>query len=125
MSLSPRCAARSRRLRVLIILAGQRVWVLSGMHGLGSCATPGVLELGGKASETPLAHVVVGPQRNPHAPSSEIIAAPLVASRLLALASPSLRGRGEKTMATTSYRLSLLPSRHSCPGQPPVVSGTG
>jgi hypothetical protein len=65
------------------------------------------------------------PQLDPQTPSSEIIAALTVAARLLALAPPSLRGKGEKTIATNCCRLSLLPSRLSCPGQPPTLSGTG
>jgi hypothetical protein len=47
MSMSPRCAARSRRLGVMIILDAQPVLVESGMLDLGSCAAPVVLELGG------------------------------------------------------------------------------
>jgi hypothetical protein len=39
MSLSPRCAARSRRSRTLIILYDELVLVQSGMPDLGSCAS--------------------------------------------------------------------------------------
>jgi hypothetical protein len=45
----------------MIILAGQHVLVESCVFGLGSCATPVVLERGVKDMRTPLAHVVVGP----------------------------------------------------------------
>jgi hypothetical protein len=48
MSLSPRCAARSRRSRALISLNGHHVLVESCVHDLGSCATPIVLERGGE-----------------------------------------------------------------------------
>jgi hypothetical protein len=40
MSLSPECVSRSRRSRVMIILAGQRVSVESCLPNLGSFATP-------------------------------------------------------------------------------------
>ena len=49
MSLSPRCAARSRRSRALVIRASKHVLVESGMPYLGSCAIPAVPELEGKA----------------------------------------------------------------------------
>jgi hypothetical protein len=45
---SPRWAARSRRSRVLIILASQLVMVELGMLDLGACATPVVQEQGGE-----------------------------------------------------------------------------
>jgi hypothetical protein len=48
MSVSPRCAARSRRSRAFISLASQHVLVESSMHDLGSCAAPVVPDLGGK-----------------------------------------------------------------------------
>jgi hypothetical protein len=53
MSVSPRCAARCRRSRTLITLAGQHVLVESGMAYLGSCTTPVVPELGGKGMRKP------------------------------------------------------------------------
>jgi hypothetical protein len=60
LTLSPRCAARSRRSRALFILVGQRVVVELGMPDLGTYTTLVVPELGGKANE-PLPHVVEGP----------------------------------------------------------------
>jgi hypothetical protein len=60
MSLSPICAVYPRRMRVLIILACHHVLVESGLHGLGSCATLVVPELGGKASKISLAQVIEG-----------------------------------------------------------------
>jgi hypothetical protein len=54
MSLSPRCAPRSRRSRALIILAGEIVMVELSLLDLGSCATPVVPEIGGgKFGERP------------------------------------------------------------------------
>jgi hypothetical protein len=62
MSLSPKCAARSRRSRALIILLDQPLLVELGMPAVGSCATPVVPEFGGgKAGEKTLDHVVEGP----------------------------------------------------------------
>jgi hypothetical protein len=40
LSLSPRCAARSRRSRALIILAGRPLTIELGVRDLGSRATP-------------------------------------------------------------------------------------
>jgi hypothetical protein len=72
-------------LRVLIILAGQRVWVESSLPYLGLCATPVVPEHGdGKACEKTPRSGRRRPRRDPHTPSSDIIAAPLVATRPLA-----------------------------------------
>jgi hypothetical protein len=45
---------------------------------LGSCATPVVPELGGKAWGKPPYSCQGSPRRDPHTPSSEIIAAPPV-----------------------------------------------
>jgi hypothetical protein len=51
MSLSLRCAARSRRSRALIILVGLHGLIESGMPRLSSCATRVVPERGGKVLE--------------------------------------------------------------------------
>jgi hypothetical protein len=51
MSLSSRCAARSRRSRALIILIGQHVLAESCVLDPDSCATPVVPELGRKGMQ--------------------------------------------------------------------------
>jgi hypothetical protein len=124
ISLSPRCAAHSRR--SMIILVGQLVSVDLGMPKLGYCATPVVPELGGgKGRRKPPRSSRRSPRLDPHTPSCEIIADPLVAALHLAHASPSLRGGGKNTIATNGYRMSLLPSRLFCPGRLRHVFGTG
>jgi hypothetical protein len=84
VSLSPRGVFRSRRSRVLIILARQRVWVESSLPDLGSSANPVVPELGGNGMRKPPRSGRRRPRRDSHMPLSEIIAAPPVATRLLA-----------------------------------------
>jgi hypothetical protein len=49
------------------------------------------------------------PRLHPRTPMSEIIAAPPVAARLQAYASPSFRGKREKTITPTSCRMSCPP----------------
>jgi hypothetical protein len=122
MSLSPRCAARSRRSKALISLVGPPVLVESGMLDLGSCATPVVPEMGERHKENPPHLGRRRPRLDPRTPSTEITPAPPIATLLLAQAPPSLRSKGENTMATNGCRLSLLPSR---PSRLPFVSGTG
>jgi hypothetical protein len=87
------------------------------MPYLESRATPVVPELEGKACETPPRTSSRRPRLDPRTPSSETMSAPPVEVVLLAQASPSLRGKGRKATAVDSCRLSLLPSRLSCPGR--------
>jgi hypothetical protein len=82
--LSPRCAARSRCSRALIILAGQQDLVESGMPCQGSSVTPVVPERGGKGKRKAPRSGRRKPRLDPHTPLSEIIAAPPVVARLLA-----------------------------------------
>jgi hypothetical protein len=69
MSISPRCAARSRRSRALVILDGMPMMVDLGMPNLGSCATLVVPELmgrGGEAGEKPPPMPLEAPARCTH-----------------------------------------------------------
>jgi hypothetical protein len=127
-SLSPRCAARSRRSRALISLTGQHAVVESGLPNLGSCADVRLRSCRswcGKACEKTLAHVVEGldsihahpkPVRN-NSRSSRRNSPPSICFF-------PFRGRRRKTIATNGCRLSLLPSRLPCPGRLLVISGT-
>jgi hypothetical protein len=93
MSLFPRCAAHSRSSRALIILACQPAVVKLGMPDLGSCATPVVPKVGGKACEKLPRSSRRRPRLDPRTPSSEILVALPIAVLHLAYAPPSLRGR--------------------------------
>jgi hypothetical protein len=67
MSLSPRCAARSRRSRAVIILVGQHVLAESGLPDLGSCATLVVPEMGGEGKrKKPSLTLSKAPTRSTH-----------------------------------------------------------
>jgi hypothetical protein len=68
----------------MIILACQHVLVESGMHGLGSYASPVVPERGGKKGEKPPRSGRRRPRLDPHTPLSDIIAASPIGDRVLA-----------------------------------------
>jgi hypothetical protein len=78
------------------------------MPNLGACATPIVLELGVKDTRKTPRSCRQRPRLDPRIPSSEIKAAPPVATLLMAYASPSVRGRGRKPepQMVTVYRSS-------------------
>jgi hypothetical protein len=125
MSQSLRCAARCRLSRARIILLDQPVLVeSSAMRDLGVFTTPIVPELGEEGMRKSPNSCRRRSQLDPRTPSSEMISSPPVATLRLE-ASPTLRGRGAKTIATNGCRMPLLNSLFSCPGWSSDVAGTG